>query len=207
MADAPEISGMPDSEDLKNFGVASVVTAVAFAAFYEDFSNIGRYPFYILGSALVLGFRELGIRSAVNVLDGYVDLEIAGDGATTTLFGAMLSVISGLPVILLFPIYSSPSRVKYENWGKSVDVVWAHYKFWITMSGILMLFSGYFIVYSLGYGVLAHMFAIFTVFQMLPLDYSGFPTGPLDGAEIIRWSGFWWLLLTGLSLVAIALTV
>jgi hypothetical protein len=207
MSAGPEISGMPDIEDVKNFVAASLVTALAFAAFYGEFSSIGAYMFFLPASAFVIFMREVGVRSAVNILDGYVDLEIAGDGSTATLFGAMMAVVSGLPIVLLFPLYSSPSRVKYENWGKSVDVVWAHYKFWIAAAGIITLFGGFF--FSLGFGMnrLAQMFAVFTFFQVMPFDYSGIPTGPLDGAEIIRWSGFYWLFFTGLSLVGIALTL
>ncbi|MFB6241826.1 MAG: hypothetical protein ABEJ36_03430 [Candidatus Nanosalina sp.] len=203
----PEISGMPDYNDVRNFVVGSVVVAIAFAAYYGDFANLWSYSFYIPASALVLFSREVGIRAAVNVLDGYVDLELASDGATTTLFGSMLAVVSGLPIILLFPIYSSPSRVKYENWGKSVDVVWEHYKFWIAMLGIITLFTGFFTVYSMGYMILAQMYALFTLFQLMPFDYSGIPTGSLDGAEIMRWSGFYWLFFTGLFLVGLALAL
>lgn len=203
----PEISGMPDAGDLKNFFTASLVTSVAFAAFYGEFSDVSAYVFFIPAAAAVIFTRELGVRAAVNVLDGYVDLEVSSEGATTTLFGAIMSVVSGLPVLLLFPLYSSPSRVKYENWAKAVDVVWAHYKFWIAASGIAMLFAGYFVSLGLEASRLAQMFALFTFFQMMPFDYSGIPTGPLDGAEIIRWSGFYWLFFTGLSLLGMALTI
>lgn len=207
MVRKPEISGIPDYQDLKNFSVASMVLALAFSAFYGDFTDIGRYPFFILGSASVLFFRELGVRSAVNLLDGYVDLELAGDGCTTTLFGGIMAVVSGLPLILLFPVYSSVSRKQYENWGKSTDVIWALYKFKVAKWSVSGLFLGYIIFYSLGLNTLAQMTALFTFFQMMPFDYSGIPTGPLDGAEIIRWSGFYWLTFTGLSILAIAFTM
>ena len=207
MVSSPEISGAPDFEDFKNFSVASLVLAVAFAAFYGEFTNIAGYAFFISGSAVVLFFRELGVRSAVNLLDGYVDLELAMDGSTTTLFGAILAVASSLPLILLFPVYSSVSRKQYEQWGKSTDVIWALYKFKIAKWGISMLFIGYALSSALGFNRLAQMFAVFTFFQMMPFDYSSIPTGPLDGAEIIRWSGFYWLLFTGLSIVALAFTL
>ncbi len=207
MVSSPEISGAPDFEDFKNFSVASLVLAVAFAAFYGEFTNISEYVFFISGSAVILFFRELGVRSAVNLLDGYVDLELAMDGATTTLFGAILAVASSLPLILLFPVYSSVSRKQYEQWGKSTDAIWALYKFKIAKWGVSTLFVGYALASVLGFNTLAQMFAIFTFFQMMPFDYSGLPTGPLDGAEIIRWSSFYWLLFTGLSVVALVFTL
>lgn len=206
MIESPDISGLPDRDDLVNFALASAATAVAFSAFYQEF-NASVAGFYLAASTLIIGTRELGVRSAINLLDGYADLEVASDGATATVFGAIMAVVSGLPIILLFPIYSSFSRKRYEQWGKSTDVIWALYKFKICKWGISALILGFIAVWSLGFNQLAQMYAIFTFFQMLPLDYSGAPTGPLDGAEIIRWSGFYWLFFTGLSLMFIALTI
>ena len=203
---APGISGFPDREDLYNFVLGSAVLAAAFAAFYGEF-ELNTAFFYISASAVVLATREFGVRAAANVLDGYVSLELSGEGSTTTLFGAIISVITGLPIILLFPVYSDVSRKKYEQWGRSIDVVWAAYKFKIARWGVVALLAGFMIAGSFGFDRVAQMFALFAFFQMMPFDYSGIPTGPLDGAEILRWSGFWWLFLTGLSLLMIALTV
>ncbi|WP_414838209.1 hypothetical protein ACK3SF_02305 [Candidatus Nanosalina sp. VS9-1] len=206
MVEAPEISGFPDAEDGKNFVVASIVTGLAFAAFYQDFTVSG-LAFFSLASAAIVFSREVGVRSAVNLLDGYVDLEVSSSGATTTLFGAILSIASGIGVILLFPLFSEASRERYEQWGKSTDVIWARYSFYISALGIVALLFSWFITYSLELTQLAQMYGIFAFFQMMPFDYSGIPTGPLDGAKIIRWSGFYWLLFTGLSLLAIVLTL
>lgn len=203
---APEISGFPDFEDVKNFGIASCVTGLAFAAFYQEFTVTGLL-FFILVSGLVIFSREVGVRSAVNILDGYVDLEVSSSGATTTLFGAILSIISPIGVILLFPVFSEASRKSYENWGKSTDVIWARYSFYISVLGIIALLASWLVFYSLEFMQIAQMYSLFAFFQMMPFDYSGIPTGPLDGAEIIRWSGFYWLMLTGLSLFAIVLTL
>ena len=205
MAD-PEISGVPDFEDLKNFLIASAVTGLAFAAFYSDFSVEG-ILFFALGSGMIVFSREVGIRTAVNLLDGYVDLEVSSSGSTTTLFGAIVSVVTGFGVILLFPLYNSISRKSFENWGKGTDVIWARYEFYISALGIVALLVSWLIANSLGFTRLAQMYGIFTFFQMLPFDYSGIPTGPLDGAYIIRWSGFYWLMFTGMSLLATGLTL
>jgi hypothetical protein len=118
-----------------------------------------------------------------------------------------MSVVTGLPLIFLFPVYSEVSRKKYEQWGRSVDVVWAQYKFEVARLAILSLFVGFLITVSIGLERVSQMFAIFTFFQLMPFDYRGIPTGPLDGAEILRWSGFYWLLFTGISVVMIAVTV
>lgn len=202
----PGISGVPDREDIYNFVIGSAVIAAAFAAFYGEF-EVGNAVFYISASAVVLATREFGIRAAANVLDGYASLEVSSSGSTTTLFGAIISVITGLPVILLFPIYSEVSRKRYEQWGRSTDVVWAMYKFKIARWAVVALLSGFVVARSLGFDQVSQMYALFAFFQLMPFDYSGIPTGPLDGAELLRWSGFWWLLLTGISVLMIALTV
>ena len=206
MVETPDISGAPDADDLKNFLIASAVTGLAFAAFYNEF-NLQGLTMYGLGAGLIIFSHEVGIRAAVNQLDGYVDLEVSGSGSTTTLFGAIISVVTGLAVILPFPIYNDISRKSYENWGKSTDVIWARYEFYVSALGITALLLFWLVAYSLGFNTLAQMYAVFTFFQMLPFDYSGIPTGPLDGAYIIRWSGFYWLLFTGLALLGIVLTV
>ncbi len=206
MVEAPDISGAPDAEDLKNFVIASAVTGLAFAAFYNDF-NLQGLAFYALGAGLIIFSHELGIRAAINQLDAYVDLEVSSSGSTTTLFGAIISVVTGLAVILPFPIYNEVTRKQYENWGKSTDVIWARYEFYVSAFAIVALLLSWLAAYSLSFNTLAQMYAIFTFFQMLPFDYSGIPTGPLDGAYIIRWSGFYWLLFTGLSILGIVLTI
>ena len=119
---APGISGFPDKEDAYNFVLATGVLAAAFAAFYGEF-EISHAFFYLSASGVVLATRELGVRAAANLLDGYASLEVSSEGSTATLFGAIMSVITGLPIILLFPIYSEVSRKRYEQWGRSTDVV------------------------------------------------------------------------------------
>jgi hypothetical protein len=202
----PEASGVPDEEDLKNFFIASLVTGLAFSAFYGSLDLRGGV-FFTVVSAFILFVRELGIRAVIYKLDGYVDLKLSRQGASTTLVGAIAAVATSLPFILLFPITSEVSRKRYENWGKSIDVIWANYKFWIAFGGIapLLLFS--FVFLGAGFETVAQMFGLFTFFQMMPFDYSGIPTGKLDGADILRWSGFYWLAFTGLSIAVIALTI
>lgn len=205
-AQGPGISGMPDRDDVYNFVLGSGILAAAFAAFYGEF-QVSHAAFYLAASAVVLGTREFGVRAAANVLDGYASLEVSSSGSTTTLFGAIISVITGLPVLLLFPVYSEVSRKRYEQWGRSTDVVWAMYKFKIARWAVAALLIGFVAATSFGFSQLAQMYALFAFFQLMPFDYSGIPTGPLDGAEILRWSGFWWLFFTGTSLFMIALTV
>jgi len=206
MVEAPEISGLPDRDDLVNFALASAVIAVSFSAFYQEF-NASVAGFYLGAGALILATREFGVRSAIHILGGYADLEISNEGATTSIFGAIMAVVSGLPIIFLFPIYSSASRKRYEQWGRSTDVIWAMYKFKIAKWGISMLLIGFLVSFSFGWTQLAQMYAIFTFFQMLPFDYSGIPSGPLDGARILRWSSVYWLFFTGISLFFVALTI
>ena len=204
--EAPEISGLPDSSDLFNFVLGTGVLAAAFAAFYGQL-ELSSVLFYVLAGGAVLATRELGVRIAANLLDGYASLEVSSPGSTVTVFGAILSVVTGLPIILLFPVYSEVSRKRYEQWGRSTDVVWAMYKFKIARLALSMLIIGFAVSTVLGFSMLAQMYALFAFFQALPFDYSGIPTGPLDGAEILRWSGFWWMFFTGVSILMITFSV
>ena len=204
--ETPSVSGLPDKSDLYNFLLASGVVASAFAAFYGGF-QLSNALFYVLAGFAVVGAREFGVRVAASVLDGYASLEVSSSGSTVTVFGAVLSLVTGLPVLFLFPVHSDVSRKRYEQWGRSTDVVWAMYKFKIARLAILMLFIGFIVSTLLGFSRVAQMYALFAFFQMMPFDYSGIPTDPLDGAEILRWNGFWWMSLMGGSILMIALSL
>jgi hypothetical protein len=69
------------------------------------------------------------------------------------------------------------------------------------------------VLLALDLSELADVLAVFTAFQMAPLDPEGnvsdivvMPTGTLDGAYILRLSPWYWMILAGLSLVALATT-
>jgi len=202
----PEISGFPGPEDIKNFLLAGIVTGMSFAAFFGSFDVFGvlRYTFL---SFLVLLARETGVRMVVYKLDGYVDLLLSKEGASTSLVTAIGAAVTGLPLLALFPVETSVSRKAYENWGKSVDVIWARYEFYISAVAVLVPLITGFLTLGFGFDRLAHVSGLFCLFQMMPFDYRSIPTGKLDGADIIRWSGFYWLFLTGTSILLIALSL
>ncbi|MFB6203402.1 MAG: hypothetical protein ABEK01_02820 [Candidatus Nanohaloarchaea archaeon] len=196
---------IPDRQDIQDFLLISLVTGSAYATYFRTYSV---EPIaVVLGlSAVVVATRELAVRLVAQWMDAYADLQVSVQGSALTIVGAILSILTNIPLILLFPLESSFRIEKYEHWAKDVDAVWAKREFWLRGTGVLALIAG-----SLAAGTLdprlSFMYASFAVFQMMPFDYSEIPTGALDGAYIMRWSGFTWLVLTGLSLVALGFSL
>lgn len=180
-------------DELNNLVVAGLVVAASFLAFRHSF-GLKTIVFYMIVSFLVLGVREFGQRAVAQLMDAQVELELSPEGSVTSIFGAILATVTGLPIILLFPVTNSYDIEKYEQWGKDIDAMWAKREYWLASSGITALLLGWGISYSLGMSQIAAAFSMFTMFQLMPFDYSQIPTGKLDGATIIRWSGFVWLL-------------
>ena len=198
-------SYLPDEEDLKNFAVATLVFGVSFAAFFQEFDPRG-LALYTALSGVVLLTREFGFRTCAQWMDAYVDNNLSSSGAMTSILGAFLSIITQLPIILLFPLWNEAESEKYEQWGKSTDSVWMKRKYWLYSCGIIALLAGSTIARGFELTTLARMYAITSFFFLLPFDYEGLPGEELDGAFILRWSGFTWLIFMGLTLVFHALT-
>jgi len=196
----------PDSEDFQNFLIASAVTGAAFTAFSGSFT-LENLVFYLVAGIVVIALRETGQRTVAHWMDSYVDLKVSTKGSTTTLLAAGFSVVSDFSLILLFPITSEFSGKSYEQWGKEVDAMWIKRKYWISSSGIIALWTGWIAAYMFSMNDIAGAISIFTIFQLMPFDYETIPTDPLDGATILRWSGFIWLIMTGLSIIMLALTI
>ncbi|MFB6204186.1 MAG: hypothetical protein ABEJ75_00915 [Candidatus Nanohaloarchaea archaeon] len=194
-----------DMQDVKNFVIASVVLGAAFASFYHEYT-VNAAIYYLGLGALVLLVREAGMRLIAQWMESYSDLSVSRQGAITTLFGAILAVLTGWPVLLLFPVYSNMSSKKYEQWGKSTDSVWMKRQFWFHLAAVVSLLIGWAVFYSYSLMGVAQAFALFAFFQAMPLDYSLIPSGDLDGAYILRWSGFIWLLTMGTSIIAVVLS-
>lgn len=199
-------SYIPSEDDLKNFGVAVLVAGSAFAAFY-DAQTISAAVFYVASAGLVLLTREFGFRTCAQWMDAYVENKVAEGGAVASVLGAIFAVLTGLPFILLFPMYNSASAKKYEQWGKSTDSVWMLRNYWLRTYAVVALIIGWALTYSFDSMILAQMYALTAFFYMLPIDYSGLPVGELDGAYILRWSSFSWLIMMGSTLVMYSLSV
>lgn len=193
-------------EEAQYLGVASLITGAAFTAYSGELS-VWNTLSWLAVSVLVILTRELGQRTLAEWIDAYVEVELSLEGATTTLVAAIFSVITSLPILLLFPLTNSFSGKKYEHWGKSIDAIWMKRQYWIACGGILALMAGWTLSYVIGLGRAAEGFALFSLFQLMPFDYEGIPTGCLDGAYILRWNAFYWLFLTGLSLLFLVVTV
>lgn len=202
----PRHTFKPRKSEVKNFVLASLVTGAAFAAYYHEYTWEAA-AFYVAASAGIILTRELGFRTVAQWMDAYVDFEFSRPGSMVTLFTAVVAVASSLPIIMLFPVYAVFSNELYEHWGKSIDSIWMKRNFWLFLSGVLMLLAGFAVTYSTGAVKLAQMYALFAIFQLLPFDYSGIPTGPLDGAYILRWSGFVWLIMMGVAVIGFVLTL
>lgn len=195
-----------DTSDVKNFLIGSAVLGVAFTAFAGLFTLENLF-FYVVAGIVVITLREAGQRTVAHWMESYVDLKVSREGAMTTLLAAGFSVVSDFSLILLFPIYTDFSGERYEQWGKSVDAMWMKRQYWLSSSGIIGLWGGWAAAMAFSLPQMAQVIGLFTVFQLMPFDYKKIPTGQLDGATILRWSGFMWLLMTGLTIVMIALTL
>ena len=151
--------------------------------------------------------REIGQRTVAQWMDAYVELETSQEGAVTTFLGIIITALTSLPLLLLFPLQSEFEGHRYEQWGKSVDAIWAKRQYWLVSGGIIGMMILFLISLIAGFNQVAQMTVFFTVMQMLPFDFWGIPTGELDGAYILRWSGFAWLAMMGLNLVFLGLTL
>jgi len=195
-----------DTSDVKNFLIGSAVTGVAFSAFTGVFT-FENLAFYMLAGITVMTLREAGQRTVAHWMESYVNLKVSREGATVTLAAAVFSVVSDFSLLLMFPIYSDFSGERYEQWGKSIDAMWMKRQYWLSSAGIIGLWTGWAGAMALSLPQMAQAIAAFTLFQLMPFDYEKIPTDPLDGATILRWSCFSWLLMTGLTIVMIALTM
>lgn len=194
----------PTVEDLQAFIGSSLVVAVCFLAYKE--MGLPQIPYVILISGIVVFFREAGQRMVAQWMDAYIDLEFSMEGAGTSLFGALMAYLTGFSIILLFPLTSSFSGRKYEHWGKSVDAIWAKRQYWLAFGGLTTLFGGWYLAYIFEYQLLAELASLFLFFQLMPFDYEYIPTDRLDGAYILLWSGFTWLISMGVTIIALVLT-
>ena len=194
----------PDIEELNHFVVAGLVTAAALTAYHHSVELISVGSYLLIGFLVILA-RELGQRTIAQWMRGDTELHLSVKGSIVTIIGAIIAVITQLPVILLFPVYNSYSMKGYENWEKSINAMWIKREMQIITGGLIALFLGWFISLQLGYTAAAQAFALFALFQLLPFDYPSIPTGKLDGATILRFNSFRWLVFFALALIALAL--
>lgn len=196
----------PSADDIQAFLLSSALISAAFIVFYENYTTAAALT-TVLGSVMVLLAREIGQRTIAQWMDAYVDLEISQEGAVTTVLGIIITALTNLPLLLLFPLQSEFEGHKYEQWGKSVDAIWAKRQYWLVSGGIVGMLVFSLITLIAGFTQTAQMSIYFGTLQLLPFDFWGIPTGELDGAYILRWSGFAWLALMGTNLILLGLTL
>ncbi|MFB6158663.1 MAG: hypothetical protein ABEJ95_03295 [Candidatus Nanohalobium sp.] len=196
----------PSKKDALNMLLAGLVVGTGFAA-YRDVTSPGRFMAVTLLGPLAVFFRELGQRTVAHFMEADVHTELSTEGSVTTLLVAFLSYISVFSLALLIPVSSGYSNRSYENWGKGIDAIWAKREYWLAASGITTLLIAWLLSFIAGFQVLAEMTALFAFFQLLPLDEEKSFCGKLDGAYIILWSGFMWLIFTGLTIIALTVSV
>ena len=192
----------PSIDEINNFAGAVFVTLIASVVFYRAYKV--HTALLLLGASLfTILMREIGQRTIAQWMNAEVNLEFSPQGSVTTLIGALISFISGIPFIALFPVSSSFDVTGYEHWGKSIDAMWLKRKYWLVSGGIIALLIGRVLLGVLEFNRGAEILSIFLIFQMMPFNYSKIPTGALDGSIVIRWSGFMWLLFTGLAILSL----
>lgn len=191
-------------DELISFAAATIIMTVALLSFRGELT-VYSVLLYAGASAAALLLREFGQRTIAQWMEAESVLQLSTEGSITTLFGAVMTYMTGLPVILLFPVFNEHDVESYEHWGKSIDAMWIKRRYWIVSVGILMLFAGWFVFRMLNLPEVAEVISMFTIFQLLPFNYSQIPTGELDGSIIIRWSGFVWLIFMGGALLSLLL--
>lgn len=187
----------------------ALLTAVIIVGFaYQAFSGIvtlSSLPFFLVAATIAVLVRELGQRVFAEYIDATVHAELSREGIMATVFGGIVSVLSGLPVIFLLPLTNSYESVEYEQWGKSVTGLWMKREFWMASGGIIALFLFAILAAFLNVERIPDYLLIFSAFQLIPLDHEKIPAGLLDGVYILRQSGFYWLTYISITLVALAL--
>ncbi|MFB6100397.1 MAG: hypothetical protein ABEK16_03920 [Candidatus Nanohalobium sp.] len=196
----------PGKEDIQNFLIGGVTVGAAFSA-YKQVTAPKTFAVFILFGLITLFFRELGQRVVAHWMEADVSSELSREGAVATILVAAFSYVSVFNLAFLVPVFSEYSNKRYEHWGKGIDAIWAKREYWLAASGITTLLLGWFTVYSLGFQNLAELTALFTFFQLLPLDEEKPLCGQLDGAYIIMWTGFMWLIFMGTTIIAMILSV
>lgn len=197
---------LPDREDVINFMAASALIGVAFTAFSGEFT-FSNLSFFLLVGLILMFLREGGQRTVAHWMESYVDLKISREGAFVTLMAAVFSAVANVQLLLLFPVYSEFSGERYEQWGKEIDAMWMKRQYWLTSAGVIGLWLGWGLTYIWSLDKIGQAISIFTIFQLLPFDYENIPTGPLDGATILRWSGFAWLMMMGFSILMLVFSM
>lgn len=193
----------PSIDEINNFFGALIVTSVAFIGF-KDALTVRGAIFYLAVSSAIIISREIGQRLVGHWMEAEVELNFSIEGSLTTVIGAAVSFLTSLPVIVLFPVFNSFDVESYEHWGKSIDAMWIKRKYWIVSGGVLSLLISWTLFQYMQLPAVSEAFSLFLIFQLLPFDYSGIPTGTLDGSIIIRWSGFVWLIYMGTALLTLA---
>lgn len=196
----------PDQDDVINATIAAALIGIAFTAFRGIFT-LESFAFYVIVGLILVILREGGQRTVAQWMDSYVELKISREGSMLTLLAAGFSIVSDFQLVMLFPLFSDFSGKRYEQWGKDVDAMWMKRQYWLSSAGIIGLWLGWVVAYGLSMNRITEAISMFTIFQLLPFDYEKIPTGPLDGATILRWSGFVWLLMMGFSIIMLTLSL
>ncbi|QGA80559.1 hypothetical protein [Candidatus Nanohalobium constans] len=194
------------AEDLRNILISGVVVGAAFAAYKTVTSPIPMLTLLFFG-LITVSAREIGQRMVAQSMEAEVSSEVSRSGAVTTLVVAMLSYISSFSLVFLVPVFSSFSVESHQHWGKGIDAIWAKREYWLASAGITSLLVIWALAFLGDYNILAEMIALFTFFQLLPLDAEKGICGKLDGAYIMLWTGFTWLIFMGLTIIAMILSV
>lgn len=191
-------------EERRAILIAIIVSAFAYQA-HSGLVTIGSlHEFIAIGTAAVL-VRELGQRTVAEYIDAKVQVELSREGLLATVFGGLTAALSGLPVIILFPLTSRFEAVEYSQWGKSIRGAKMRREFWLASGGIVALYITAVATSVLGLGELPDYLLIFAAFQLVPFDHEDLPAGLLDGVYILRQNGLYWLFYTFTILVTLAL--
>lgn len=193
-----------DNEDILAVAAGIAVAAIGFAGFNQRWQPLFMLQL-LLASVLVVAAREISQRTTAYLMNAYQDTELRKKGSFVSIMFAVSAVLLEAPVALIIPFSSSWEQKDYEQWGKSIDVVYPKREYWLGAMGVVGVLALWSVMFYLDLDTLATSAGVFALSQMLPLNETGFFDGRTDGAYVLLHSGFIWLLLTGLSLLTIFL--
>ena len=189
---------------LKNLGLVTVITAFSLILFQGSFT-ITNILYGLSTGLLVVFIREAAQQTIAQWMTAYIDINISKQGLTLTLLTGTFSYITQIPFILILPFYNEYEMKAHEKWGITGYAIWAKSEYWFAGVNILTLTLLSTILLQIN-KTIALLTLTFTLSQLLPLKKT-LIEGETDGAKILYWSGFIYLILLGTNTILLASTI
>lgn len=199
-----EFSNLMNTKYMKKLALITAITAFSIALYQGHLTHKTILYGFIAG-LLAISVREIAQQTIAQWMTAYIDVEISETGASLTVLTGIISYLTQLPFILILPLYNEYEMKAHEKWGITGYSIWPKSEYWFAGVNILALtlLSGLLLMIN---QTIAHLTLIFTLSQLLPLKKT-LIEGETDGAKILYWSGFAYLIFLGTNIIFLALTL